>query len=99
MASFLSVKVRYTAPAQRHLIAIADYIARENPRAAQRVRNDLLAAVTHLKSAPRSGRPGSISGTREWVVRGRPYIIVYRLETEAEMLTVLGVFHSAQGRL
>lgn len=93
------MKVRYTVPALRHLIAIANYIARENPRAARRVRDDLMAAVDHLQSAPLSGRPGSISGTREWVVRGRPYIIVYRLEADAEMLTVLGVFHSAQSRL
>lgn len=40
------------------------------------------------------GRPGRVSGTREWVVSGTPYLLVYRERGDA--LEVLHVWHEAQ---
>jgi toxin ParE1/3/4 len=39
-----------------------------------------------------------LKGTREWVVRGLPYIIVYEVVEERGELRILGVFHQAQKR-
>jgi len=49
-----------------------------------------------LSYFPEAGRLGESEGTREWVVGGLPYIMVYQVSNEPA-LTVLGVFHAAQG--
>ncbi len=40
------------------------------------------------------GRPGRIAGTREFVVSGLPYIIVYQVSEQ--WIDILTVFHTAQ---
>ncbi|MET0631536.1 MAG: type II toxin-antitoxin system RelE/ParE family toxin [Xanthobacteraceae bacterium] len=45
---------------------------------------------------PLLGREGALPGTREMVVPGLPYVIVYRIEDGA--VAVLGVYHGAQQR-
>jgi toxin ParE1/3/4 len=77
-----------------HLVELRAYIARENPAAAARVAETLLAAVERLAEVPNLGRPGRVSGTRELVVPGTPYVIPYRLR--ADRLEVLAVFHGRQ---
>ena len=44
------------------------------------------------------GRPGRVRGTREWVVHGLPYLIVYLIDDDATELTVIAIFHGAQDR-
>ena len=52
-----------------------------------------------LRYFPLAGHSGRSSGTREWVVRGQPYIIVYEVgPPDAEEVMILGVFHGAQDR-
>ena len=42
---------------------------------------------------------GRSEGTREWVVRGYPYILVYEVGfATPETIMILGVFHGAQDR-
>lgn len=53
-------------------------------------------AAERLRYFPLAGRTGRSTGTREWVVRGYPYILVY--EVEAGEVMILGVFHAAQDR-
>jgi plasmid stabilization system protein ParE len=64
-------------------------------RVAARIRD----AADSLRYFPESGRIGDSPGTREKVVHGFPYIIVYevRLEQPGEIV-VLAVFHGAQRR-
>jgi toxin ParE1/3/4 len=52
------------------------------------------AAVGRLADYPRSGRPGSVAGTRELAVSGAPFVIAYRVEAEA--VVVLRLLHGAQ---
>jgi plasmid stabilization system protein ParE len=59
----------------------------------QRLRN----AAELLASFPQMGRPGALAGTRELVVQGLPYLIVYRIEGQGQIV-VLGVYHGAQKR-
>jgi toxin ParE1/3/4 len=80
------------------LLSIQDYVAARNPQAARQIGKALNAAVLLLKDLPNAGRNGTLEGTREWVVRGMPYIIVYELREEIGELHVLGVFHQRQKR-
>ncbi len=54
----------------------------------------ILTAVEHLAELPNLGRPGRVSGTRELVVPGTPYVIPYRLRSDR--LEVIAVFHGRQ---
>ena len=47
---------------------------------------------------PEKGRNGAVGGTREWVVKGLPYIIVYETTPEDGELAILGIYHGAQLR-
>lgn len=76
--------------------AIADleearaYIANDDPEAARRVASSIVSAVDRLARHPALGRPGRVSGTRELVVAGSPYMIPYRVRDDAvEILRVL----------
>lgn len=51
-----------------------------------------------LVDQPEMGRPGGRPGTREWIVRGLPYIIVYRIDWTREEIVLLNVFLGAQDR-
>lgn len=78
----------------RHLADLRAHIARDRPDAAARIAMTLLTAVDRLVEAPNLGRPGRVSGTRELVVPGTPYVIPYRLR--GERLEIIAVFHGRQ---
>jgi toxin ParE1/3/4 len=91
--------LRYTRRARRHLDAIAEYIADRNPAAARRVGERIREAVSLLGDLPYIGREGVLAGTRELVVPGLPYVVVYRVDiAEQETVVILGVYHGAQLR-
>jgi toxin ParE1/3/4 len=88
------VQVRWLRAALANLDAEAEYIARDNPGAAARVVQAITQAVDGLKQYPAMGRPGRITGTRELVVSGTPYIVPYRVrENEVE---IVRIFHAAR---
>jgi plasmid stabilization system protein ParE len=92
------MRLRVATKARRQLAAVSDYIAVENPGAAQRVIRDIQVAADLLCDFPEIGRAGIVPGTREWVVSGRPYIIVYRTDAERGELQVIEIIHGAQDR-
>jgi toxin ParE1/3/4 len=73
---------------------IRAYIARDNPGAAERVRERILEAVRNLADMPYLGRPGRVEDTRELVVSGTPYIVVYTVLDD--QVVIIAVQHSAQ---
>ena len=77
-----------------HLAHLREYIARDNPKAANRIASALLEAVERLAQLPNLGRPGRVAGTRELIVPGTPFIIPYRLR--GDRLEVVAVFHGRQ---
>ena len=77
-----------------HLAHLRDYIAADNPNAANRIANALLEAAERLAQLPNLGRPGRVAGTRELVIPGTPYIIAYR--PRGDRLEVVAVFHTRQ---
>jgi len=57
------------------------------------------AATELLREFPHIGHEGREPGTREWVVKRLPYIIVHELGMpEPDDLMILAVFHGAQDR-
>ena len=88
------MQVRWLRAALANLEAEAEYIARDNPAAAARVVIAITRAVERLSAHPASGRPGRVPGTRELVVPGTPYILPYRVRSDA--VEVLRVFHAAR---
>jgi toxin ParE1/3/4 len=71
-----------------------DYIAEQNPSAAQHILEAILAAVERLAEIPNMGRPGRVEGTRELVVVGTPYVVAYTVFNNR--LNILAVQHGAQ---
>ncbi len=76
------------------LEGIRRYIARENPTAGVRIRATIRNAVEQLADHPHLGRPGRAEGTRELVVTGTPFIVVYRVLDNR--LRILSVIHGAR---
>jgi toxin ParE1/3/4 len=81
-------------PAARDLGQIVDYIAMDNPVAAESVYRSIVKAARRLPDLPALGRPGRHPGTRELSVAGVPYLIVYEVGPQA--VTVLAVFHTSR---
>lgn len=93
------MKVIIRESAYADLERIYAWIAKDSPRNAISVVRRVDAAIEDkLAFFPYMGRHGRASGTREWVVHGLPYIIVYRVDEELDELTVLAIFHGAQDR-
>lgn len=83
------MRIRWTEKAGRQLDEIESYIAQDNPAAATRVIIDIIESARQLVQFPNSGRPGRKGGTRELVIVGTPYILVYRTGAEIQILNVL----------
>jgi len=75
--------------------AIADLLD-ENPRAAEKLNAAIERAIDSLADMPGRGRHGRIANTRELVVRGAPYILIYSV-TDTQV-TVLSIRHKSRGR-
>ena len=85
--------IRWNAKALDELTAIAGYIARFNPIAAEGLQEAIEASVLPLSEHPYLYRSGRVAGTRELVVHPN-YIVVYRVLTEH--VEIVGVLHAAR---
>ncbi|HKO07961.1 MAG TPA: type II toxin-antitoxin system RelE/ParE family toxin [Alphaproteobacteria bacterium] len=70
------------------------YIAEHNPSAADRIFEAILSSVKRLADMPKIGRPGRVSGTRELVIVGTPYVVAYAVV--AKRINIIAVQHGAQ---
>jgi addiction module RelE/StbE family toxin len=80
--------------AAKALLAVQNYIARENPRAALEVAQRIRIAVDQLRDHPKMGRDGRVRGTYELVIHGIPYIVPYRIK--GKEVQVLSVYHTSR---
>ena len=92
------MQLKWTDLAARDLDHIEAYIATEN---SSLVAVDVVLKVINsselvLSRHPQAGRPGRVSGTREWVIDGTPFILVYRIVDRVDQVQVLRVLHDAQ---
>ena len=78
----------------RRALRNSGYIAADDPAAARLVVKCVLDAVAQLAAQPGLGRPGRVTGSREWVVTGTRYIAPYR--ERGDTLEVLLLFHASR---
>lgn len=88
------MRIEWLPGAERDLASQIEWIAERDPLAAADTGDAILAAVGRLGDHPAVARPGRVAGTRELVVVGTPYIVVYRIEAAA--VAVLRILHGAQ---
>ena len=85
--------VSWRPRASADLVAIMEYIAAENPDAAQALKDSIESKAARLAENPRLFRSGRVKGTREMTAHPN-YIVVYRVN--ALEVEVLRVKHAAQ---
>jgi len=90
------MQVRITPFANRQIAQIFSYIARDNPRAARKVRQRILHVAELLEDNPEIGRITSRAGIRMLTVRPYPYLIFYRIRDDE--VTIVSVRHGARHR-
>lgn len=82
--------LKWTSSALNDLTEAGVFVAAENPEAAEAMADRVREAVLYLADYPSLGRSGRIQGTRELVVSGTPFIVLYRVrEDRIEFLRVL----------
>ncbi|HZS48756.1 MAG TPA: type II toxin-antitoxin system RelE/ParE family toxin [Blastocatellia bacterium] len=86
--------VKWLQSALDNLDHISIFIAQDNPDAAKRVVAKIQQDIAIIASYPASGRQGRVPGTREMIVSGTPYIIIYRIHEQT--VEILRVFHTKQ---
>ena len=88
------MRIEWLPEAAGNLTAQLEWIAERDPWAAIDVGDAVDATVTRLIAHPALGRPGRVPSTRELVVVGTPYVVVYRIERT--VVLVLRILHGAQ---
>jgi toxin ParE1/3/4 len=88
------MQIRWTNKALDNLDAAIEYITANNPAAARKVARNILNSIRLLKDQPGLGRPGRVTGTRELVISGLPYIVPY-LEEDGRIV-ILRIMHSSR---
>ncbi len=86
-------KLFWKALARDDLLRIVQYIAQDNPDAAEKLANNIEAKTLTLITHPQLSRVGRLHGTRELVVHPN-YFLVYRVL--GDVVEILRVKHSAQ---
>ncbi|MEG8103661.1 type II toxin-antitoxin system RelE/ParE family toxin, partial [Xanthomonas hortorum] len=76
----------WTVPAAKQLAYAQDHYHALNPTAAAAMARQVLEATRTLAEQPGRGRAGRVAGTREWVVKQTPYVLVYRVRDDALQL-------------
>jgi toxin ParE1/3/4 len=88
------VEIVWSAVARARLQEIHAYVAMDKPEAAERLAMRIVAVVEALRTHPYLGRAGAEPGTRELVIGGTPYIVIYRVR--GKRVTILTIWHAAQ---
>jgi len=88
------VRVEWHPLARNDLAELVTYIASDNPRAACRLHDEIRRQIGILGKHPEAGRLGRVTGTRELVIAGTPYIAAYRVTMEG--VTILRLLHGAR---
>jgi toxin ParE1/3/4 len=87
--------VRWTQPAADDLLHICDYTAeRFGAAQARRVADAIYATAASLQDMPNRGRKGRKPNTREMLISGLPYVIIYRVGQDT--VEIIRILHTSQ---
>ncbi len=92
----MPLEIVWSPLALARLREIRAFIARDDPDAAERLTTRLVSVVQALTEYPFLGRPGADPQTRELIVGGTPYIILYQVKGKRVLIRT--VWHAAQKR-
>src|ERR1700730_6298105 len=84
--------------AYNDLDRIYEWIAQDRPRSADTVVARILESAERLGRSPHMSHVGRKSGSYEWIIPGTPYILVYHVRENEELVLVDAIFHGAQNR-
>jgi len=92
------VQLKWTDLAGIDLDKIEAYIAEENSPivAIDMAMNIIDRVYLLLPDHPGAGRQGRLKNTRELVIDGVPFIVIYREQTSTNCIEILRVLHDAQ---
>jgi toxin ParE1/3/4 len=88
------MRIRWTVPAADDLESIKNYLQQHYPHFAEPTVRTIYQRIRSLKSLPRQGRIGHLSGTRELALTPLPYVVVYA--ENAQAVEILHIYHGAQ---
>ena len=88
------MQLRWTEEAANDLERIADYLVQHTPGRAPELVQHIYIAAGSLLTLPHRGRPGKVEGTRELVLSGLPYVLVYVVRQDG--IVVVRILHGAQ---
>ena len=93
-----SVQLKWTDLAEIDLDKIEVHITQENSPiiAIDVVMNIIDSVHLILPDHPRAGRQGRLKNTRELVIDGVPFIVIYRENISTNCIEILRVLHDAQ---
>jgi toxin ParE1/3/4 len=92
------VELKWTDLADADLDHVEAYISQENSVV---VAIDIVLKIIDsiemiLPNHPDAGRLGRVKNTRELVISGVPFIVIYRIEKGLQRVEILRVLHDAQ---
>jgi len=87
------MQIKWLRKALQNLDDEAEYIAKDDPQAAQLVVQRILETVSLLAENPALGHPGRLPGTHELVIPKTRYIAPYRVRPRQQSIEILRVFH------
>ena len=88
------MNISWTRIAVQDLRAVWDFVGSDNEAAADKIIRRTFSAIEQLQRHPNFGRPGRVSGTRELVIIGTPYIVSYR--SIRQEIQILAIVHGAR---
>ena len=89
------MRVRYTKRALGDLADIEAYLRKRSPQGAARIGARIRKRINDLAQFPRQSAQRPSSSVRILVVTRTPYLVIYRVTTEVEIIAII---HSAQER-
>jgi plasmid stabilization system protein ParE len=88
------MKVVWSEQARLELVEHYRFYVSRNPDAARHIRAAIMEAARRLHDHPRMGRPGRVEGTRELVIVGTAFLLVY--DESPARVEILHVYHGRQ---
>lgn len=90
------MRVSLTPAAYADLASILDWLGRRSPAGRDKVGAAIRHTVRLIGGTPFIGRPGEFPGSREFPVRGYPYLIIYRVYEDRDAVFVVSIVHMAR---
>ncbi len=90
------MQVKWLRKALQNLSDEAEYIAKDDPQAAQLIVQHIQQTVSLLINNPSLGHLGRLPGTHELIIPKTRYVVPYRVRPRLQRIEILRVFHTSR---